>query len=282
MPLTLWDIMNLFNSPRFALLIEGLVAYRHACAQDRILSVDGKVSDRAMKDVTILLKEIEQACTDTGLNSAGKQLAQINMHWSWSEDTDLSSMSADLRNAHDALMIDFWNLNFVRIPEDSATFVNNGALFGDDVKAAFPSAAPDIMEAGNCLAVECGTATVFHLMRAVEWGLRALCRHLGVLRILKKKTGKPKYTPIAWAEWDKMLDAVHDRVDQKMLKMAAGPRKQEAQEFYYPLLRDLRAFKEAFRNHVMHTRAEYAPKDARAVLDHVQRFMTVLSKKVKE
>ncbi len=62
--------------------------------------------------------------------------------------------------------------------------------------------------------------------------------------------------------------------------MAARKRKQDTQEFYYPLLHDMRGFKEAFRNHVMHSRSEYTPQQAEDVLDHVKRFMVLLSDKV--
>ncbi len=41
-------------------------------------------------------------------------------------------------------------------------------LFGDDVFAKFPDATKDISEAGKCLALGRNTATVFHLMRAME------------------------------------------------------------------------------------------------------------------
>lgn len=229
------------------------------------------------------LEQNEKVCDTTGLSSTASKLALIHSHLTYcSDEVDFSSLAADCRNIRDVLMAESWNRKFVQIAEKYGEYVEQEALFGPEVKVAFPSASGDIKQAGNCLAVECGTAAVFHLMRAVEWGLRALCGHLGVMRVLKKKTPKPKYTPIAWAEWDKMLDAVHDKVDKKMLSMAAGKRKQDAQEFYYQLLRDLRGFKEAFRNHVMHTRSEYTPKEAEAVMDNVKRFMALLSSKVTE
>ena len=49
-----------------------------------------------------------------------------------------------------------------------------------DVFNAFPSANNDILEASNCLALERGTATVMHLMRVAEVGLKALASALGV------------------------------------------------------------------------------------------------------
>lgn len=229
------------------------------------------------------LQENRKVCDDTELSSTSSKIALIHSHIEHSAgEVDFSSLTADCRNIRDVLMTELWNRKFAQIPERYADYVENEALFGSAVKASFPSAREDIKQAGNCLAVECGTAAVFHLMRAVEWGLRALCRDLGIIRVLKSRKGKPRYTPLAWTEWGPMLEEAHDRIEKKMLRLPAGKRKQEAQEFYFTLLRDIRGFKEAFRNHVMHTRVEYSPKQADAVLDHVRRYMTLLSARVKE
>jgi len=61
-------------------------------------------------------------------------------------------------------------------------------LFGDDVAKKFPSASVDIEEAGKCLALDRGTATVFHLMRAMEVGLRALAKSLNDHRLDQRQT----------------------------------------------------------------------------------------------
>ena len=55
-----------------------------------------------------------------------------------------------------------------------------GQLFGDDVARAFPSSKGDIDEAGKCLALDRGTACVFHLMRILEIGLQLLAAKLGI------------------------------------------------------------------------------------------------------
>lgn len=228
------------------------------------------------------LKEGEELCDDIGLRECGAKLSLTHTHIKHNPGTvDWSSLYSDCRNIGDVIMSEFWNRTFVQVSPECRAYVNAPALFGDAVNTAFPSAREDIKQAGNCLAVECGTATVFHLMRAVEWGLRALCRDLKLIRVRKSKTAK-KYIPIAWAEWERLLTEAQDRVDKKIAAMSPGKLKQDAQEFYYPALREIRAFKNEFRIHVMHTRAEYTPEDARAVLDHVQRFMVLLSSKVSE
>lgn len=286
-PITLWEIMKLFKARDFMLFtmnLEFKTEFYKGCREKaEYLEAHSPPPKEEFEWVLNFLKESESLCDDAGLPMTAAILSLNHIELEGAEDkADYSTLYADFRNVTDVLMAEFWNRKFVQIPKDYEKYANNESLFGDIVKAAFPSAGEDIKQAGNCLAVECGTGAVFHLMRAVEWGLRALCRDLGIIRIRKKKTGKPKYTPIAWTEWQDMLEEAHKRTDAKILALKAGKRKQDAQEFYYPLLRDLRGFKEAFRNHVMHARSEYTPKRAEDVLDHVQRFMILLSTKVKE
>ena len=120
-------------------------------------------------------------------------------------------------------------------------------------------------------------------MRAAEWGLRALCVHVGVTRIRKsKKPGTKKYVAISYSQWEQMLSAVQDRIDARINRLAPGKKKQSLQEYYYPLLRDLKGFKDAWRNHVMHARADYSVNGAKAVFGHVKSFMEQLSQRASE
>jgi len=69
---------------------------------------------------------------------------------------------------------------FLRVSDHTSRYLDREHLFGEAVSAAFPSAANDIKGAGNCLAAECPTAAVFHLMRAAEVCLRSLAVDRGV------------------------------------------------------------------------------------------------------
>ncbi len=76
----------------------------------------------------------------------------------------------------------------MKINADRMKYANKqSSIFPESVSKAFPSAQRDISDAQDCLVAGCDTATVFHLMRVVEWGIRAFCVHLGITR-LKKKT----------------------------------------------------------------------------------------------
>jgi hypothetical protein len=189
---------------------------------------------------------------------------------------------AELHHAKDALQREARNRLFLEVRPERKGFVDSWALFGQPVHDAFPSARFDIRETGNCLAAECHTAAVFHMMRAAEWGIRALCVHLGLkkLKWVKKRGGKVRLMPVAYSDWEHILTGLQGKVDAKITKLKRGESKQAAQEFYYPVLQDLRAIRDAFRNHVMHTRREYTRHEADAILDRVVRLMTALASRV--
>jgi hypothetical protein len=69
---------------------------------------------------------------------------------------------------------------FKYLSAEQATLYQAVDLFGEVVKNNFPSAKGEIIEAGRCLALERGTAAVFHCMRILEVGLKALATELRV------------------------------------------------------------------------------------------------------
>jgi hypothetical protein len=170
---------------------------------------------------------------------------------------------------------------FFHLAPERAKYFNRNKPFGDPVDTAFPSARNDIGEAANCMAVDRDTAAVFHLMRTVEWGLRALCAEVGLRQvILTKKGGKRSYLPLQWAEWETLLGQLQAKVDEKLIRLRRGQLKQSEQEFWYPILQDIRSIRDAWRNHVMHTRADYSQAEATAIFEHVRRIMTTIASRL--
>src|ERR1700756_3341934 len=143
-------------------------------------------------------------------------------------------------------------------------------VFGTDVIAAFDSAAPDIEEAGNCLAAECNTAAVFHLTRAAEVGLRAVAKDRNVEFANK---------PIDQQEWGTILGALDGKLkamreDDK--KNWPDPSIKDAQvRFYSEVVQELRGFNEACRRHLSHAREDgiYDRDYADSIFKHVRTFM---------
>jgi hypothetical protein len=162
-------------------------------------------------------------------------------------------------------------LQFAFIPVSKVEFFEKHDLFGEAVSAAFPSAQPEIKDAGNCLAADLHTAAVFHLMRAVEHGLRALARHLRV------RTGQP----LEYACWEHVIRAI-DRKLNALRSKPKGKKKSDELEFYGRILMECAYFKDAWRNPVSHARGRYREAQALDVFGHVRDFMQRLAERVKE
>jgi hypothetical protein len=172
---------------------------------------------------------------------------------------------------------------FAFIPTAKACYFERCAQFGRRVNKQFPTAAREIKEAGNCLAADLNTAAVFHLMRIVEYGLRALAKDLGV-RIPKK--------PLELAGWDEIIVQIGKKVEIKLNppQPAGGgrpkprnfKRKAEDREFYRGVIGQFYEFKDVFRNRVMHARGTYDALTAQSLFGRVRDFMRRLAVKLSE
>lgn len=273
---SLWDIVNQFNMRSFLHGSFVLREMRCTLMELRRLDKTAVVNAESHEAIVRELHHLHKMCEESDFPASRSKIYFVLQRMAIPNySAEVSGVISDLYNIDEVLVSEMWKHKFLRISDSNAAFVDQDALFGSNVIA---EAADDIKAAGNCLACECNTAAVFHLMRAAEWGLRALCSHLGIIKTVKtKKSGKKKYVPIEYTQWERMLEDAQTRIDKKIEKLAAGKRKQELQEFYYPLLSDLNGFKDAWRNHVMHTRASYSPQDAIAIFDHVKRFMSSLA-----
>ncbi|HZQ47853.1 MAG TPA: hypothetical protein VFC07_12620, partial [Verrucomicrobiae bacterium] len=157
---------------------------------------------------------------------------------------------------------------FAFIPSQRLIFFEKDSLFGRDVQLKFPSATNEIRDIGNCMALDLHTAAVFHCMRVVEHGLRALAIHLKV---------KVKY-PLEFAEWGVIIKGI-DRKLADLQPKARGKKKAEALEFYRLANDDCNMFKDVWRNSVMHTRGRFPEHEALGVFLRVQSFMQRLSQR---
>lgn len=137
-------------------------------------------------------------------------------------------------------------------------------LFGDAVFTAFPSANNDIFEAGTCLALERGTASVMHLMRVVEVGLKALAAAVGVG---------------AQGDWGGYLREIDKALEART--KAAGKRTSDEQ-FYAEARVTLDGVRMAWRNATMHVENNYSPERAEEILIAVRGLMRHLATKLSE
>lgn len=168
---------------------------------------------------------------------------------------------------------------FIQIAQDRGAFIDPEHPFGEAVSAAYPSAARDLTEASNCFAVECCTAAVFHLMRAAEFGLRAVAADRSVEFADK---------PLEDKEWGQILPSLDNKIaalrNRATKDWPSSTVKDRQIRFYSEIASELRGFNDAWRRHVSHADAlAFYDRDACAsVRTHVERFFKRLSERVSE
>jgi hypothetical protein len=240
-------------------------------------TISGSLEDADIPLWTEFLTSIEDYCETVHFHHAGAKAFGIRIDLEkFPENFTGITLATHLQGLKEDLNICMFGHQFVQIEGSVKKYLGSISLFGETVKMSFPNAASDIQDAGDCIAVDLNSAAVFHLMHVVEWGLRALAIDVGLSDIVTDKS-KGKSAPVEFAQWEQILNQLPDKIDAKIVAMPSGEAKQKAQEFYYSANSEIRGFKEAWRNHVMHTRRSYTRGDALAVFSHVQRFMQSLA-----
>jgi len=164
------------------------------------------------------------------------------------------------RELTNRLSDDAENIKFVHVRSEVARYFDEPNLFGEQVTDRFPTVTHDVADAGKCLALGQGTATVFHLMRVMEIGLRALAAPLGI-----------PYAP-SWESYLKQINAkINEDHKNKSEEWKIG------EPFYRDLAGDLLIVKTTWRNPTMHPKARYMPDEAEQIFSAVRAFMRRLA-----
>jgi hypothetical protein len=156
-------------------------------------------------------------------------------------------------------------LLFFRMDEEFRAHFENPNIFGEPVALKFPAASFDIEEGGKCLSLARPTASVFHMMRVMEVGLKALAKDL-----------KIPYAP-SWESYIKQIDANITAKHKSKSKAWKA-----IEPFYRDVLGNLMAIKIAWRNPTMHIVRNYTSTEAEDVLRAVRTLMQRLSEKLSQ
>lgn len=140
---------------------------------------------------------------------------------------------------------------------------------------AFPAAISDLQAARNCFATDNHTACVFHLMRAVEHGLRALALAAGV--------GSTKI-PLEFQMWQQLITQIESQIKNAHIEKWTQPSKGNALAFFGAVIADFYAFKDDIRNVLMHTRTieDYSEAQALHLIERIENCLLRLAGKVQE
>jgi hypothetical protein len=157
---------------------------------------------------------------------------------------------------------------FMIAPEYQRFYEPQGYLFGAEVDIAFEEIRYDLAEVGKCLALERSTAAVYHLVRCLEAGLRAIARCLG---IPEPKKGHDQ-------SCGSILGAI--RADLFRRWPDAVDRFKGDGRIFEELYGSLAAFKTPYRDSTMHLQEKYTEKEARYFFEMIRGLMTKISERM--
>jgi len=138
------------------------------------------------------------------------------------------------------------SISLLQIELSKLRFYSATDLFGEEFKLNFPAANGEICEAGKCLALDRYTACAFHLMRAMEIGLRVIFTSLGM---------QPRILSIT--KWKAITDRIGAKIAKKDLHDADDVTWQSEKLFYEKAQAFLIAVCSLLRNATMHVDVSY-------------------------
>lgn len=177
-------------------------------------------------------------------------------------------LSTEYRTLRQTIEFGLREQSIYRYPKDKIKIM---ASWQDDWSASiksFPSSCCDIHAAIDLWALGHYTASVFHLMRVLECGLRVLAKELGKNFDIQN--------------WQNILEEIENEIRKQSKTMPRGAGKSDQLRFFSTAAKDFYFFKDGWRNFVSHNRATYDQYQAKIVLDHVQSFMNELASKLSE
>ncbi|RUP08466.1 hypothetical protein [Hyphomicrobium sp.] len=126
----------------------------------------------------------------------------------------------------------------------------------------------EIRSGVDCYALQQYTASVFHMMRVAEIGLRVLAKERGVTL--------PKDKPVEYANWQEVIREIDKSIKVIGSSWPASKKKDRALAFYNNAIISLNALKDIFRNQTMHLRGQFFESDASRAMNMTKEFMNNL------
>jgi len=138
----------------------------------------------------------------------------------------------------------------------------------EQIYSCFDESVFDIWHGVDCWAMGQDTASVFHMMRVLEFGLEWLAKDVEV--------------NMGVENWHNILDQIEKRIRETANTLPRGAEKSSRLQFLSEAAKEFRYFKDGWRNYVSHGRGIYDEYQARSVLEHVKSFMLTLAKAAKD
>lgn len=156
---------------------------------------------------------------------------------------------------------------FLSVPSEKANFYNLDKPISQSGMDAFPNSAQELRYAGNAFVADLPTASVYHCMRALEYGLLALASDLQVT--------------VGTQTWHGVLNDIEAAITKERAKQNA-PNKNVRLQFLSEAANEFRHFKDGWRNYASHVKVNYDDSQAARIMQHVGTFIDLLSKELRE
>ncbi len=224
--------------------------------------VDFTADDDGVRD---LLNHIESSCRALHLNVSASLVNRLSIETPRIGNNQ-QKFAARLEGISHTIESELQQHHFFQVRGELANkYFDVVAWFGSQIFVSFPAATYDIDEAAKCFVLDRHTASVFHLFRVVEIGLRALAKDLGVA-----------YTVNGW---DALLKKIDTEQNKKRDEKDAVFKQKES--FYTDAAAHLRNYKLS-RNNTNHPDKKYSQAEADLIFDSVRIFMQHLATQISE
>jgi hypothetical protein len=154
------------------------------------------------------------------------------------------------------------------VDSDKQSYYTGHSLADGTRQALPPNVCIEMDEAAKCLALGRATASVFHLMRAMETCVKLLGEKLHVNLTSLTKTNR-----IYELTWHQILNGFDTKISAMPESTLVQKRKRED---YSAVQSYLYRVKDAWRNPTMHPQRQYSMLEAEDILNHVSSFITGL------
>jgi hypothetical protein len=265
--MSLWDMINCFVSSACSLcsqlmLLQVIFEERPQLAD----SPDDLMGDWSKDQVQGWLRVARKVADNFELKAANDRIALIEKRLQ--KGMTYREVSIEARVLRETIDAGMKRQQVYRYPEDKGGKLSNWKQDWAPVLDAFPAAGPDILAAVDLWALDHSTASVFHLMRVLEHGLRALAENVG--------------RSFDVQNWQNIIDEIESEIRTQAKTLPKGLEKSERLRFLSEAAKEFMYFKDGWRNYVSHNRSTYDEYQARSVLEHVRTFMMVLSTQLGE
>lgn len=242
--------LMLLSNDQYAKIRESAKSYIECCVQ-----LDLKTTESAIDNVLALIDQATPTAKGDQVKFEFELLTQIR--------TALTGLAVALKN--EAKSKSYYLLESTK----ANLYEPTEPLFGAKFEAQFPSCALDLTGAAQCRALGQYTPAVFHLMRIMEHGLRAVSQCLGAPAVI---SGSARNWGVMLVEIEKTLKA----------RMTAGTLGSADREFIESMHTSLDSVRRAWRNPTMHIGNSYTSQEAEQIYVVVKGFMVELADRMDE